>query len=659
MRVKALKPEWGHNIPSNEEPGKAEMQMRKEVEPVVESRYCADKESLGRISSPELDDEEEPALDKLTAVDMQKMDRLSPLEWDDEEEPALDKLTAADMRKMDRFSPLEWDDEEEPALDKLTAADMREMDRFSPLEWDDNEEEPALDKLTAADMQKMNQKDIGGNISKVTSNETKPQESDNRGQSQLSDLHSPNLLFAREIIRKYRLKRMSKDETGLWRSNGRSYEPLTREDIEAIVYAEIPYEVKIELNSCAAIKRNVTEYIYDEIALMVKEGRREYYFDNSDYELIMGRVVLQNGVYNIKEDLLEDFDPNSPYYYELNAIYLECDDELLETPTFDKVISDACEGDNDTIKTMQQGLGVLLIPDKVKKIIVLGPASNSGKSVICGRLLETILPKNRIQHISPAALKGKFALGNAENAVLISCMDVDMENISPAAAGVIKRATGEDVISTEKKHQNARDIYVRFKFVFGTNGGFCTSQYDAGWLNRLFVIPFTHELSDEEIDMRVPEKLVAEKDAIVTKLLRAVREALMPDGSIKLYESPTSRALKLKWCMQNNYFEDFFGQMVDLTGNDLDNYSSEEVYDAYSRFYIWRVKQNKEHRNCCKLTKTEVISNLIRYGGGLIVKKRMSQNRNERFKNAQHRICGFLLKSLDIFDNNDRYEIGN
>lgn len=88
-------------------------------------------------------------------------------------------------------------------------------------------------------------------------------------------------------------------------------------------------------------------------------------------------------------------------------------------------------------------------------------------------------------------------------------------------------------------------------------------------MNRLFVLPFIHELSDEEIDMRIPEKLEAEKDAIVTKLLRLMRETLMPDGSIKLYESPASKALKFKWTMQNNDFEDFFRQMVELTGDDL------------------------------------------------------------------------------------------
>ena len=229
-----------------------------------------------------------------------------------------------------------------------------------------------------------------------------------------------------------------------------------------------------------------------------------------------------------------------------------------------------------------------------------------------------------------------------------------MEDISPAAAGCIKRATGDDVISAERKHKDVKDIFVRFKFVFGTNGGFCTSRYDPGWANRLFVLPFIHELSDEEIDMRIPEKLEAEKDAIVTKLLRLMRETLMPDGSIKLYESPASKALKFKWTMQNNYFEDFFRQMVELTGNDLDNYSSAEVYDAYSRFFICRSRQDKGYGDRHKLTKTEVISNLKKCGGGLIEKKRMNQSRKEHFKNAHNRICGFLLKSPDIFDNIDK-----
>lgn len=327
MRMKALNSKWGYNVPPKEGSCSAELQLRKEIGTVAESRYCANLEA----SSPE-------------------------------------------------------------AYSKEKA------------------EEP-------------NQKEIKESYLKATHDETKPsgsiQGADNQRHLRFSDVDRSNLLLARAIIKKHRLKRMSKDETGLWRSNGHSYEPLTREALEAIVYEEILFEVKVGLDSCTAIKRNVAEFIYDEIALMVKERRRKYYFDNSDYERIKGRVVLQNGVYNIAEDMLEDFDTDVPYYYELNATYLECDDRWLETPTFDKVISDACEGDRESVKTILQGLGVLLIPDRIKLIIVLGSASNSGKSVI-GRLLEIIIPRSRILHISPAALRGRFALGNAENAVLIS-----------------------------------------------------------------------------------------------------------------------------------------------------------------------------------------------------------------------------------------------
>lgn len=91
-----------------------------------------------------------------------------------------------------------------------------------------------------------------------------------------------------------------------------------------------------------------------------------------------------------------------------------------------------------------------------------------------------------------------------------------------------------------------------------------------------------------------------------------------------------------------------------MTGDDLDNYSSAEVYDAYSRFFICRSRQDKDYGNRHKLTKTEVISNLKKCGGGLIEKKRMNQSRKEHFKNAHNRICGFLLKSPDIFDNADK-----
>lgn len=461
-------------------------------------------------------------------------------------------------------------------------------------------------------------------------------------------------LMARKIIRKYKLKRLSKIGTTVWGYNGKSYVPLNDQKLGELIYSEIPEVVKLEVSSCARIKKNVIEFIRDELAQAVKDGNRDFYFSREDYKDIMGRVVLQNGVYDIQSGLLEEFDATKPYYYELNANYLGVQDDRLYTPAFDKLISDACEDDSESIQMIMQVLGMLLIPDSSKKFPVVGPASNSGKSVLFGGLLEEILPRERISHVATSELKDKFALGNAEDMLLISCMDVDMDTVSAATAGVIKRATGEEVISVQDKYKPRKDIEIRFKFVFGSNGSFCPQKDDKGWQNRILAVPFIHETPEEEMDMHLLDKLLEEKDAIVTKVLRAMASAITEEGELQVRESELSIKLKYSWTMPNTCFDEFMGDMVEVTGEEADNYSTDELYEAYCQYYICSVRRKQENRNNRRLSRTEFANNVLQYGRGLIERRRVSQSRNEHFKNAQSRICGLLLKSADIFDNADR-----
>ena len=463
-------------------------------------------------------------------------------------------------------------------------------------------------------------------------------------------------LMARKIIRKYKLKRLSKIGTTVWGYNGKSYAPLDDQKLGELIYSEIPESVKLEVSSCARLKKNVIEFIRDELAQAVKEGNRDFYFSREDYKGIMGKVVLQNGVLDIRSGLLEGFDAAKPYYYELSADYLEVHDGRLYTPAFDKLISDACGGDRESIQMIIQVLGMLLIPDPCKKFPVVGPASNSGKSVLFGGLLEEIFPRSRISHVATSELKDKFALGNAEDMLLISCMDVDMDTVSAATAGVIKRATGEEVISVQDKYKPRKDIEVRFKFVFGSNGAFCPQKDDAGWQNRILAVPFIHETPEKEMDMHLLDKLLEEKDAIVTKVLRAMASAITEEGELQVRESELSIKLKASWTTPNTCFDEFMSEMIEVTGEEADNYSMDELYEAYCQYYICSVRRNRERYNNVKVTRQEFASNVLKYGRGLIEKKRVNQSRKERFKNAQHRFCGLLLKNPDIFDNADRSE---
>src|SRR5699024_4512272 len=144
-------------------------------------------------------------------------------------------------------------------------------------------------------------------------------------------------------------------------------------------------------------------------------------------------------------------------------------------------------------------------------------------------------------------LGNRFSLGRADDKILISCLDVNVEPITPKAAGIIKRVTGEEMITVEEKYKQSHEMVIRFHFLFATNGNFSPQKYDSGWVNRIIAVPFMYETPENKQIPNLLEKLLEEKDAIVTKALCMARDVLKADGSIVIPESQLSIELKNQW----------------------------------------------------------------------------------------------------------------
>ena len=448
--------------------------------------------------------------------------------------------------------------------------------------------------------------------------------------------------FAINILKKYEILRLHENDNILWIFNRKVYTPLSDKDLLALIYQEIPQKEKIERNTCKKIKENVAEYIKDECYHgVINPQNRPYckFFTSKDMQRINGKVVLDNGIYDVKRDQLSDFDSNLPFYYQVHAKYLSnVNTDDLRTPYFDRLLSDATGGDKESIDMIHYVLGMLLLPNKCKKFPVVGPASNSGKSVLFGNFLESLFDGERVSKIDPGELGGKFALGNAESKVLISCLDVNMEEISAKAVGTIKRATGEERIKVERKFKDQQDIVVRFKFLFGTNGKFSPAKYDAGWANRIMVVPFIYGMPEEKQNPELIQRLLEEKDMIITKILRKMRDVIDNNGMITIPESRLSLEIKKKWTLENTYVEEFFREMICVTGENADISSSEEIYRCYCKYA--RTRAEIEKGICSTVPMAQLISSIIQMSGGRISKKRM---RVDGSQNPKRKIIGLRL----------------
>ena len=451
--------------------------------------------------------------------------------------------------------------------------------------------------------------------------------------------------FAKMLMKKYQICHLSENEPILWMFNGKFYTPLPADKLETLIYAEIPDNKKMEIESCKAIKVNVCNYIKDECRLLYTKPENGYRcFSLDDMKRTYGKVVLNNGVYDVVREKLLSWTPEEPFYYGINAEFLETHSyDKLQTPYFDKILKDATGNDIDSIKMVWYVFGLLLLPNKCKKFAVIGPASNSGKSVVFGQFLDRLMESDRIMRTSTSELGNRFSLGRADDKILISCLDVNVEPITPKAAGIIKRVTGEEMITVEEKYKQSHEMVIRFHFLFGTNGNFSPQKYDSGWVNRIIAVPFMYETPENKQIPNLLEKLLEEKDAIVTKALCMARDVLKADGSIVIPESQLSIELKNQWTLCYTFFNEFCQNCVIFTGNKTDHCSRKEIYELYESYYFSCIKKDKRYGRYEKMPERIFFNKLEQQAQGLLTTQRI---REEGEKNARRKIAGLKLRSF-------------
>ena len=467
--------------------------------------------------------------------------------------------------------------------------------------------------------------------------------------SALNDEFNP-YTFAIEILNKYRIWHLDSSDWTLWIWNGHFYEPLNDDKLESLIYGDLPEEFKSTLKSCKKSIQVTAEFIRRECEARPikseKSGRSYKTFNKKDIRKIYNRVVLKNGVYDVMAGKMIEFDEKLPYYYEIKAKYISKESSKLNTPYFDKLLKDATGGDKDSIQMIHYAIGMLLLPNKCKKFIVAGNASNSGKSILFGQFLDSLFDASRISRVDSSKLGGRFALGDCEDKVLISCLDIDENVLSSKTAGVIKRATGEEKISSEAKYKSSKETIVRFKFVFATNFGFTSSRYDAGLVNRILALPFIKETAEENQIADLAEKLQEEKDKIVTKILREMQEVIKEDGSIIIPESDLSKQMKSSWTTVNSLFEEFCEEIVDITGDEEDCISWEKLYESYRQYFFLKSKSSNVHYEI--LPKQAFIKSFMDKAeighGGRVEQVRRRKFGDREYPNAVRRLTGIKVK---------------
>ena len=204
-----------------------------------------------------------------------------------------------------------------------------------------------------------------------------------------------------------------------------------------------------------------------------------------------------------------------------------------------------------------------------------------------GLLLQALIGDEQVSSISTHQLDGRFALGSTRNKILNISMDIPKGRLTSVAISLIKTVTGGDPLQIEEKYQPSERITSNLRFLFGTNYPITVPQADdeSAFWDRMVILPFTRSIPPHLADLTLLDKLIEEKDEIISYCLRALSRVI--DNNMQFSPCAVADQMKAEWqnrTFDHRSFEEFWYTHVSVTGDSEDSVYAMELYNSYKQF---------------------------------------------------------------------------
>lgn len=240
----------------------------------------------------------------------------------------------------------------------------------------------------------------------------------------------------------------------------------------------------------------------------------------------IGLINFRNGLLDISAEQPRLL-PHTPDVFSTIQLPLNWTGNNTPTPVFDAYMNTLCNGDKGTQRLLMEFLGAAIsnIPGyKMKKALFLVGPGNTGKSQLKA-LAERILGPGNFVGIDLSEIESRFGSSMLYGKRLAGSSD--MSYLSVDELKTFKMLTGGDNIFAERKGKHG--------FTFTYNGllWFCMNRLpkfggdDGKWVyDRIMVVECKNVIPSEKQDKDLLEKMVAERDGIIAKAVKALAEVI-------------------------------------------------------------------------------------------------------------------------------------
>ena len=351
------------------------------------------------------------------------------------------------------------------------------------------------------------------------------------------------------------------------------YKWINEKEFKGFIKEFIPYQLRKS--------REIQEVYLD---LMTENNFVKYEDLNCDENIIN----FQDGILDLKTMELKEHNPAILNTIQIPANYKDIENAPDESPVFDNYLKTLCNGDEEVCKLLLQCLGISIsnvYAYRTKKALFLVGKGNTGKSQL-KKLAEYLIGYDNVTTMDLKRISEQFGAAALYQKRLAGCNDMSYQRIDDMS--IFKQLTGGDIINAEFKHKNGFNFLFKGFLWFNCNklplfGG------DTGkWVyDRIMPVYCENVIPKEKQDPLLFEKMLAEKNTILKKALKALKEVI--DNNYNFVEPKGIEQVKDKYEIQNNTLLAFINEYCEY--NDADTVprtrtkrsTFKKAYDAWVR----------------------------------------------------------------------------
>lgn len=379
-------------------------------------------------------------------------------------------------------------------------------------------------------------------------------------------------VFSRFILEAIDVVLLSnEDELALYNQSKGLYELNAGHKIAKIIKYFINYKEEIwnpyhEHRALLTIKRDVFSVAKD--------------FNTGNY------INLEDGILDLSSYRLKKHSPRYLSTIQLPFKYL-C---RMETPIFDRYLSDITCGDVEIQNVLQEITGYCLCNSTAaeKAFFFVGSGCN-GKSVYA-KILQKLSGDGNFSNTSLSAIGGNFGLAQLSS----SNVNISAENNSAKVnSEVFKAIVSGDTVEVNRKYKDAISVKIHTKLVLLFNSLPDCDDLTYGYFRKILIIPFNQRIQKEDIDVNLIYKLEEELPGIFHWAIQGLKR--LQKNNYKFSDCEASEIALNKYKETLNPIAEFFDSNFVIKKG-----ASIKRSDIYKCYYNYCINNSIEVISCQK-----------------------------------------------------------